>query len=72
MKTDSWDVSDELIQAEKRRTVAEITSAITLSDALRKKISARLSELTGGDPDIRYKIDESMIGGITIRLDGKL
>lgn len=53
------------------KTVAEIYSAVPLDDEQKKKICLKLSKVTGKDVEAVYIIDESLIGGIRIEVEGK-
>ena len=53
--------------------VAEVTSAIPLSGEQKKKIEKRLLETTHYDTmEIEYKVDESRIGGLLIRIGDRV
>lgn len=50
-----------------------VASAIPLTDALRQKLSAAIQSLTGQSPRILETVDESLLGGLVIRVgDDKL
>ena len=53
------------------RTFADIYSAVALSDKQKNDICKKLEELTKKSIDPIYIIDESLIGGIKIEVDGK-
>jgi len=61
-----------LIQVEERKVIAEVTTAIALDDAMITKLTNQLSKLTGKEVKIRPRLDESILGGILVRIDGKL
>lgn len=68
-------ISEELtrlVQLEEKKIIAEVTTVIELGEAMKGKLAKRLSELTGKDVKIRSKVDESILGGIIVRMDGKL
>ncbi|MCX7548818.1 ATP synthase F1 subunit delta [Xanthomarina sp. F1114] len=48
--------------------VAQVTTAVPLTDDLRKKVLAKLKELTGKDVEIKSTLDESIIGGFILRV----
>ncbi len=52
-------------------TVAEIYSAVPLDDEQKKNICAKLGKVTGKNVEAIYTIDESLIGGVKIEVDGK-
>lgn len=50
---------------------AVVTSAIELSDEQKDKIVSKLSSVTGKKIQAEYIIDESIMGGVTVMVDGK-
>ncbi len=52
-------------------TVAEVYSAVPLDDEQKKNICLKLSKVTGKNVEAVYIIDESLIGGIKIEVEGK-
>ena len=55
----------------KKIRFAVITSAVKLTDEEKRKIVTRLRKVTGKAISPIYKVDESIIGGITVTCDGK-
>lgn len=53
------------------RTSANIYSAVALSDEQKTAICQKLEKLTNKNIDPVYIIDESLIGGVKIEVDGK-
>ena len=51
--------------------VATVTTAVALSDALKKKVLAKVKELTGKDAEVENIIDESILGGFILRVGDK-
>lgn len=45
----------------------EVNSVVALSDAQKDKLTARLEKMRGSPVSIRYRIDPSLIGGISVR-----
>ncbi len=52
--------------------VAEVTSAVPLTDAERALLVARLQAQFGGELDVRYQVDPSILGGLIVRVGDKL
>lgn len=48
--------------------VAKVTSAAPLTEALEKKILAKVKELTGKTTEIENTVDESILGGFILRV----
>lgn len=52
--------------------VAEIQSALPLSDEQRKEIEKQLADTYGSNLDIRYTVDPSILGGLIIRVGDQI
>lgn len=52
--------------------VAEVTSATALSDAQQEKIAATLKGAMGRDINIETRVDESLIGGMVVRVGSRM
>ena len=52
--------------------VAEITTAIPLDEAYKLEIGKKLTEIVGSPVVVKATVDESLIGGIVIRMGDKL
>jgi F-type H+-transporting ATPase subunit delta len=50
------------------KQVAVVTTAVPLTEALRKKVLAKVKDLTNNEVTIENKIDESIIGGFILRV----
>lgn len=50
------------------RVVADVRTAMPLSDELREEVSRRLGETMGKQVRLREQVDESLIGGMVIRV----
>jgi len=59
-----------IVQYEKMKgeEVALVTTAVPLTDALEKKVLAKVKELTGSKVTLENKIDESIVGGFVLRI----
>ncbi len=53
---------------ERRRVVAEVTSAIPLDDKLQKRLAEALSTNLGKEVDVKVIVDPSVLGGIAARV----
>lgn len=62
----------ELVRRERGVALAEIRTALPLEDTQRAAVSERLAELTGDKIQINEVVDESLIGGITVRIGDRL
>ena len=59
---------NQLFDESKGIEQATVTTAVALSDDLRKKVLAKAKELTGKDIEVENIIDESIIGGFILRI----
>lgn len=60
--------------AESRRgiVVADVTTAIALTDALRASLTEKLSAALGRPVTLRERVDETILGGIRINVAGRV
>lgn len=63
---------EELVRRGRGVALAEVRAALPLDDAQREDLVARLAELTGEKIEIKEVVDESLIGGITVRIGDRL
>lgn len=61
-----------LIEKEKNRVLAEVVTAVPLTPEMEQKISARLSKITGKNVSIKNVVDEEVMGGIVVKMEGKI
>ena len=61
-----------LVRRERGIALAEVRTALPLEDAQRSAVTDRLHELTGSTIEINEVVDESLIGGITVRIGDQL
>lgn len=63
----------DLVKEEKKIGKADVTTAITLSDAQKKKVEKRLLETTDYKTfEMCYHVDETLIGGMVIRIGDRV
>lgn len=64
---------EHLIQLDTEAVHAVVTSAVSLSEEQREHISDELQKQQGVDPEnIRFTVDESLIGGLIIRIGDRV
>lgn len=63
---------EELVRRERGISLAEVRTALPLDDEQRAAITARLRELTGDRIDLREVVDDSLIGGVAVRIGDRL
>tara|TARA_R110002073_G_scaffold56835_14_gene144518 strand:- start:49 stop:585 length:537 start_codon:yes stop_codon:yes gene_type:complete len=51
--------------------IAQVTTAIPLTDDLKVKVLAKTKELTGKDVEVKNIVDESILGGFILRVGDK-
>ena len=61
-----------LVRRHRGVALAEIRTAMPLDEAQRDAVVERLHELTGDTIEINEVVDESLIGGITVRIGDRL
>lgn len=62
----------ELVRRERGIALAEVRTALPLDDEQREQVIARLRELTDSKIEINEVVDESLIGGISVRIGDRL
>jgi len=62
----------ELLRRERGIVLAEVRTALPLDDEQRRAVAARLVELTGDRVEMNETVDESLIGGIAVRIGDRL
>ncbi len=62
----------ERIAEEKNEVTAEVTTAEKLSDGQLKELSAELGKKTGKTVVIEEKIDDTVIGGLVVKIGSKM
>jgi F-type H+-transporting ATPase subunit delta len=62
----------ELVRRDRGIALAEIRTALPLEDEQRDAVVARMGELTGATIEINEVVDESLIGGISVRIGDQL
>ena len=61
-----------LLRTERGIVLAEVRTALPLEDEQRRAVTARLGELTGDQVEMNEVVDESLIGGIAVRIGDQL
>jgi len=62
----------ELVRRERGISLAEVRTALALDDDQRDAISARLRTLTGDRIEMREVVDDTLIGGVSVRIGDRL
>lgn len=63
---------EQLVLGAAQTTIANVISVVPLADHTLGELSQRLGELTGKTVRLETKIDPSIVGGIIIKVDGKV
>ena len=58
----------ELAAAERSAAVAEVRSAVALSDEQRTRLATALSQATGKQVEVKVIVDATVLGGIVARI----
>lgn len=62
----------ELLDAEKGISHATVTSAVPLTDEERAAVKSRLTQITGGEVEVKTEVDEDILGGLIVRIGDRL
>lgn len=62
----------ELLLAYEARSIAKVSSAIPLSDEEKRALSTNLEKKFGHSIELECSIDESLIGGMVVEIEGKV
>lgn len=62
----------ELVDAARGISHATVTTAVPLTDADRAAVETRLAQVTGGPVVIQTTVDETIIGGLIVRIGDRL
>jgi F-type H+-transporting ATPase subunit delta len=63
---------DELLRAQRGIALAQVRTALPLEDRERTALTARLREMTQAKMEMNEVVDESLIGGIAVRIGDQL
>ena len=69
---ESVDAYNELLDASERISSAKITSAVALSDAEKDKLIKRLERAGKGKIKAEYFVDEALLGGVIVEINGEI
>lgn len=69
---DILDVFQSLLLASQGIAVAEVTTAVELSDTERANVATKLTELMGQQVQVRTRVDPSIIGGLIARVGDRM
>lgn len=62
----------EIAETERGIVVAEVTTAVPLDDALRASLTDKLAASLGRPVSLRERVDETILGGIVIKVAGRV
>jgi F-type H+-transporting ATPase subunit delta len=63
---------DEILDKAKGVSHAYVTSAVALTDEEKRDVESKLREVTGGEIILNTDVDESIIGGLVVRIGDRL
>ena len=69
---ESVDAYKELLDASERISSAKITSAVALSDTEKDKLIERLERAGKGKIKAEYFVDEALLGGVIVEINGEI
>lgn len=62
----------EIAEKERGIVVAEVTTAVALDDAMRASLTDKLSASLGRPVSLRERVDESILGGVVVKVAGRV
>lgn len=62
----------EIAETRRNVAVAEVVTAVPLTEKLRASIAAKLTKSLGRPVTLRERVDESIVGGIVVKVAGRL
>lgn len=63
---------EELLREWKKTSVATVVSAVPLTEDEKARLVAKLEAVCGHAVTAEYRVDESLVGGVSITVDGKV
>jgi F-type H+-transporting ATPase subunit delta len=63
---------ERLVRRRPERKIAHVTSAVPLTPGERGELQARLADRFGADLEFQFEVDESIIGGIRLRVGDRV
>lgn len=60
---------EALYRASCRRSVAQVTSVVPLTEEEKARLVKRLEQISGHDVTVHYALDESLLGGLKVQMD---
>ena len=62
----------KLLDESERISIAKVTSAFALSETEKNNIKAKLEKVSGNRVNLECTVDEKLLGGIVVEMDGKV
>lgn len=63
---------EELVLRARGIAIADVTTAVELTDEERQRVSAQLARIIGSDVEVRTHVDDAIIGGLVARIGDQL
>ena len=63
---------EEMVLRARGMAIADVTTALPMSDEDRRHVSAQLARIVGSDVEVRSHVDDAIIGGIVARVGDQL
>ena len=60
------------VEEKKNRIIAEVTSVVELTPEEREKLAVELGKATGKNVSVKTVVDDSVLGGLVIRIEDKV
>lgn len=63
---------EEMVLRERGMAIADVTTALPMSDEDRRHVSRQLARIVGSDVEVRAHVDDAIVGGIVARVGDQL
>jgi len=60
------------VEEQKNKIIAEVTSVVELTPEEREKLAVELGKATGKNVSVKTVVDDSVLGGLVIRIEDKV
>ncbi len=62
----------DLMKTEKNRLLAEVVTAVAMTEEVKQRVAARLKEITGKNVSVKNTVDKDVIGGMVVKVEGRI
>ncbi len=62
----------DIMKREKNRVLAEVVTAVPLTDQTKEKVASHLKKVTGKNVAVKNIVDSDVLAGMLVRIEGKI